>query len=74
MLCMSEERRKPKNRNPWPARLKKLRDSHGLTNEDIAKRLRIPLRLWKSWLYDNRIPSAAAQALISLLQDGKIRD
>jgi DNA-binding transcriptional regulator YiaG len=63
-----------KRANPWPAKLKQLRNGLGLTNDEVAAKLRIPIRLWRSWLYGERRPSPAAQALISLLEDGKIRD
>lgn len=60
--------------NPWPAKLKALRDRLGLSNEQVAARLRISLRLWRSWCYGERKPSPAGQALLSLLDQGKISD
>jgi DNA-binding transcriptional regulator YiaG len=68
MLTMAK-----KKNNPWPTRLKALRDRLGLTNDQMAQRLRIDVRLWKSWVYGERQPRGAAVALITLMEEGKIR-
>lgn len=52
-------------RNPWPARLKKLRELYGgLSQSEAAARLNIPVKTLQNWEQGVSVPPAAAQALI----------
>lgn len=57
--------------NPWPARLKDLRNRLQITQEQAGKRVRVTRRTWAGW-EGGRVPSPAHQLLIELLEGGKI--
>lgn len=50
--------------NPWPAKLKALRERQGLTQAQAAQRTGVALRTWISWENDHRRPSGPAQQLL----------
>lgn len=56
----------PAPENPWPARLKAIRDRHGLTQEEAAARINAPLGTWRGWEQGRRRPNPMIQRLIEL--------
>lgn len=56
--------RKPSPGNPWPKKLRKLRDELDLTQEEAAAKAGVALRTWISWENDHRQPSGPAAALL----------
>ena len=55
---------KKKATNPWPKRLKALRERHGLTQAAAAAKVGVAMRTWISWENDHRQPSGPAALLI----------
>lgn len=58
--------------NPWPARLRALRERLALTQAAAAQKVRISRRAWVKWEMGDQIPSPAHQLLIELLEQEKI--
>lgn len=70
---MAQKKKKPEPAsNPWPARLKKLRDDLNITQREAAERVRVHLRSWAKWEYGDQIPSESHQLLIEMLESGKV--
>lgn len=69
-MAMAPERKK--KRAKLPTQLSDFQDKADLTNQQMADRLRITLRLYVSWKYGERKPGDVGRALISFLLDGKI--
>lgn len=72
MATMAAPRkRKPKSPgNPWPARLRTLKNRLNRTDEAMAALLRIRYRVWVSWLYGERKPSDSGKFIIELAELG----
>jgi DNA-binding transcriptional regulator YiaG len=58
--------------NPWPRRLKALRERLGLTQVQAAERIRIAQSQWSSYEAGKRQPTRPIAHLIELLESGKI--
>lgn len=58
--------------NPWPKRLKELRDRLRLTQAEAAAKVRVSRRGWAAWEGGEFVPTPAYQLLISLLEDGRL--
>jgi len=73
MAPMTSPKRRPKSSaNPWPERLRKLRDKLDLTQSELAKRLRISQSQVASYETGKRRPTRPIQFLIELLENKKI--
>jgi transcriptional regulator with XRE-family HTH domain len=46
----------PKASNPWPAKLKALREARGWTQAEAAERGGFPYRSWVNWELGDRVP------------------
>lgn len=55
-----------KTANPWPAKLKAMRRSRGLTQAQAAKKMDVPLRTWINWENSHRNPAGTAQRLLKI--------
>lgn len=58
--------------NPWPARLKAVRDRYGLTQAQAAERIRISQSQWSAFESGGRQPTRPVAHLLELLIAGKI--
>jgi DNA-binding transcriptional regulator YiaG len=56
--------RKPSPGNPWPEKLRKLRDALGLTQSHAAERAGVAARTWIAWENSQTRPSRLALALL----------
>ncbi len=54
------------SKNPWPAKLKKLRRRLGLTQAAAAEKAKVALRTWIAWENDQRKPSGPAAQLLQI--------
>lgn len=52
--------------NPWPGRLKRLRERHGLTQTEAAARVGTGLRTWQNWEYGRTRPNPMIAKLLDL--------
>jgi DNA-binding transcriptional regulator YiaG len=50
--------------NPWPARLKALRERLDLTQAEAAEKTGVATRTWISWEHGHRKPSGPARRLL----------
>lgn len=63
--CMPEKKKKPKiDVNPWPAKLRDLRERLGLTQAEAAEKAGVALRTWISWENAHRVPGRLASNLL----------
>ncbi len=62
-----QPKKKPASGNPWPERLKKLRDKYGLSQPEAAARLEVPVASWRNWEYGRTVPNAATVKAIKLV-------
>lgn len=72
-MTLTMAKKKPKS--SWtPAKIRKLRESLGLTQAEAAERIGVARRTWMYWESETReqSPSPAAARLIRLLAEGKI--
>jgi transcriptional regulator with XRE-family HTH domain len=71
---MKTPKKKPRSvsTNPWPRRLKALRERLGLTQTEAAKRLKISQTQWSLFESGKRQPTRPITHLIDLLAAGKI--
>ena len=53
-------------------RLGAIRDRKGMSTEQLADHLRVPLETLRAWLYGKRSPSSQAQRLIQLAEKDKL--
>jgi transcriptional regulator with XRE-family HTH domain len=67
---MAKQRKKVPG-NPWPKRLKALRERLGLTQTEAGARVGVSQRSWALW-EAGRIPSPPVQILLDLLDSGKL--
>jgi transcriptional regulator with XRE-family HTH domain len=76
MLRMKDKQRKPAKKpvpeNPWPKRLKVLRDKLGLNQKQAAEKIHISQSQWSAFESGARTPTRPIAHLISLLESGKI--
>jgi DNA-binding transcriptional regulator YiaG len=56
----------PASTNPWPRRLKALRERLGLTQTEAAERIGTVLRTWQNYEYGRRQPGPMVAKLIEL--------
>jgi transcriptional regulator with XRE-family HTH domain len=61
----------PEPANPWPARLKALRERFKLTQAETAAKVGVSLRAYGKWERGQQLPTLSHQILIALLEEGK---
>jgi DNA-binding transcriptional regulator YiaG len=58
--------RRNKSGNPWPAKLKALRQHYGLTQQQACEEITAPLSTWRGWEHGRRRPSPMIDKLLRL--------
>jgi len=70
MNIMTDRKKKPKagaKSNPWPARLKAIRERYKLTQTEAAARVRISQSQWSAFESGARTPTRPIAHLIELV-------
>jgi DNA-binding transcriptional regulator YiaG len=72
MRTMARKRKQPEPpANPWPARLRALRQKLGLASQQqAATRFRVSLRTWAAWESGETTPPRVTQLLFEMLEGG----
>jgi transcriptional regulator with XRE-family HTH domain len=68
MVRMARQRKpEPAKEISWPDRLKALRNSHGMTQAQVAAKCRVTLSAWQKWEYGRTKPAPMVELLLTLL-------
>lgn len=70
MVTMSKSRRLSRagqGDNPWPARLRAIRERHQISQREAAEKIGVALRTWQNWEYGRAEPTSATAKLIDIL-------
>lgn len=70
-IMLGMAKRKKTAFNPWPARLKKIREDKDMTQAEAAEIVGTVLRTWQNWEYGRSRPSPMIAKLIDLLFGSK---
>jgi DNA-binding transcriptional regulator YiaG len=60
------KRKKPAGNNPWPGRLKALREHYDISQKQAAERIDASLGSWRNWEQGLRTPSPMIVRLLKL--------
>jgi DNA-binding transcriptional regulator YiaG len=53
-------------RNPWPAKLKALKERTGKSHQELADIIGVSRRTWRAWLYNESQPGKLAAQLLTI--------